>query len=162
MAVQRCIQCLSNSSPSLTLHTAHTLCSPTHTTPTSHCPHTMHSHTLLTLHTAHTCSVSEERYQAFRSTIYRNASTIPLNETGPLLNFRVSARNTREASNGTGFPRTTLLIHIPVEQRDFPLLVPTEVVVTTGTVNCSHYEAIPRGLVSVHVLVQCFYFLDET
>ncbi|XP_064402359.1 integrin alpha-V-like [Halichondria panicea] len=90
--------------------------------------------------------VSEERYIAFRNTIYRNASTIPLNETGPLLNFRVSVRNSREATNGTAFPRTTLLIHLPVEHRDFPLLIPTEIVATSGTINCSHYQAIPRRL----------------
>ncbi len=99
-------------------------------------------------------SVSEERYIAFRNTIYRNASTIPLNETGPLLNFRVSVRNSREATNGTAFPRTTLLIHLPVEHRDFPLLIPTKIVATSGTINCSHYQAIPRRLVSLLCLTQ--------
>lgn len=120
--------------------------------------HTHHMHTLththLPRHThTHTHSVAEEKYQALRGTIYRNATTIPLNETGPLISLRVVARNTRDATNGTAFPRTTLLVHIPVEVSladgvRRPLLVPTSVVVASGNVNCSHYEAIPQGLVS--------------
>lgn len=93
-----------------------------------------------------TSVVSQERYQAFRNIINRNASTIPLNQTGPLLNFRVSVRNTRDATNGTAFPRTTLLIHLPVEFRERPLLIPTSVVVTSGTAVCAHSDAIPSGL----------------
>ena len=105
-----------------------------------------HTHT-------HTHSVAQERYRASRTILYRNSSTLPLNQTGPQVNLQVSVRNTRDSTNGTAFPRTTLLIHLPIEFRDTPLLIPTSVVVTSGEAVCSHSNAVPSGLVSECVCV---------
>ena len=103
-----------------------------------------------------TCSVAEESYQAFRSSLLiRNFNSIPLNETGPLINIRAGVLNSRHTNNGTTIPRSTLKIYLPVEvhigERKRPLIIPTEVLTGLGNVNCSHYNAIPVGLVSVYM-----------
>ena len=110
---------------------------------------------VITIHLYTVYRVSEESYQAHRNTLYRNASTIPLNETGPVVNIRVSVRNSRAASNGTAFPQTRLLMYLPVEFREQPLLIPTSLVVSSGNIYCSHYQAIPNGLVRVFTTLYC-------
>lgn len=100
-------------------------------------------------------SVAEESYQAYRSIHFiKDITTIPLNETGPLINLRTSIENARHTNNGTAVPQSILKIYIPVEvvdrggRRSRPLIVPTEVLTGLENVNCSHYDAIPSGLVS--------------
>ena len=102
------------------------------------------------------CSLAEESYRAFRSTLFvQNVSAIPLNETGPLINLQSIVQNTRHTDNGTTIPRLTLKIHLPVEvkveegeeRRYLPVVIPTEVLAGLGNVNCSHYNAVPLGLV---------------
>ena len=101
-------------------------------------------------------SVAEESYQAYRRIHFiKNITTVPLNETGPLINLRASIENARHTNNGTAIPQSTLKIYIPVEvidrggRRSRPLIIPTEVLTGLGNVNCSHYNAIPSGLVSL-------------
>jgi len=93
---------------------------------------------------------TQDEYQAIRHPLSQNSSTIALNATGPQVSFNIIAQNSLANTSGTAIPRSTLTIYLPTdiikENLVQPLLIPTDIVFFTGNVNCSHYNALSRGL----------------
>lgn len=87
--------------------------------------------------------------------VFPDVTALTLEQLGPQVTLRAFLQNSRTASTGTPFPRSTLYINVPREIVDNegarPLLVPFQVIITDrgSTVNCSQFEAVPEQLVGV-------------
>lgn len=87
--------------------------------------------------------------------VFPDVTALSLDQLGPQVTLRVFLQNSRTASTGTPFPRSTLYINIPkelvVNEGVRPLLVPFEVLIADrgNNVNCSQFEAVSDQLVGV-------------
>lgn len=111
--------------------------------------------------------IAQEEYRATRSAVvFPNVSLLNLDQLGPQVTFITLLQNSRTASTGTAFPRSTLFIHVPKELvvRDgsvVPLLVPFDVVINNEGSNCSHFQAISELLVGVVLTIEGIVIFTE-